>query len=190
MFLFKALVNWCKVLTVHIISDWCLSWAAEPEVAILEIAVINSSLPTCFSSSCNFFESFALLYSSVAWIFGFGFTQNFCFHLCAASFCFRSALYFLSVASLGVIFLWSLCESFPRSHFQYKPTIISFSMLFSRVWSCSICGRRKCCCWGLRIGFLVYSHAFSCFLTFSWEWLICLFLFFFAGQLLTKNWSF
>ena len=48
--MFKPSVSWSKVLTGHLSSDLCLSRAAEPEIAIREIAAINSLLSTSFSS--------------------------------------------------------------------------------------------------------------------------------------------
>ena len=44
--------------------------------------------------------------------------------------CFRFALYFLSVASLDVISLWSLCESCPTSYFRHNRTSISLLLFF------------------------------------------------------------
>ena len=96
--LFKASVSWSKVLTV--------------------LTAINSSLPTCFSSSCDFFESFTSVCCLLAWILRFWFTGNISCRLRAVSFCFRSAL-LLSVASLNVMSLQSLCERCPRSRFRY-----------------------------------------------------------------------
>ena len=128
--LFKASVSWSKVLTVRMISDPRLLWTVEPEIAFREIAEINSSLSAYFSSSyCNFFKSFAPVCSLIAWTLRFWFTRNFYCRLRAASFCFRFVWYFLSVVSLDLIFLRSLCESCPRSLFRYKPTSISFLVL-------------------------------------------------------------
>ena len=108
--LVKALANWSKVLTVPIIFDGRLSWSGEAEIAIWEIAAINSSLSTCFSSSCHFFESFAPVCSAIAWIVGFWFLRNFCYRLCEASFCFRFVLHFLclSLCNLLAVILWEL----------------------------------------------------------------------------------
>ena len=43
---------------------------------------------------------------------------------------FRSALYFLSVASLDTISLRSLCASYQRSLFQYKSPILFMVLIF------------------------------------------------------------
>ena len=53
-----------------------------------------------------------------------------------------------------------------------------FNFLWSRVASCSIGDRRRCFCRGLRFDFVIYSHTFSCFLTYSWGWLVCHFWFY------------
>ena len=109
-------------------------------------------MPTCFSFSYDFFESFPLICSSIDSILRFWFTQDFCCRLRSASFCFSFALYILSVASLDVISLRSLCESCPRSRFWHKPTSISFSILifcFTSSWA------------GVRVAVLVVEGSVS-----------------------------
>ena len=129
-------------------------------------------------------------FSLVAWILHFWFTQNFCYRLHAASFCYRSVLYFLSLASLNVVSLRSLCER--KSRFRYNPTSILFSMLifclnssWAGVAAAVTGGTRSCWCQGFRVGWS-FIVTFSCFFTFSWEWLVCHFWFFLLSCILPK----
>ena len=138
--LFKASVSWSKVLNDRVISDRRRLWAAEPETAIREIAAINSSLSSWIFSSCDFFRSYALVCSSATWIWRYWFTRNFSCCLRAASFCFRFAFYFLSVASLVPISILSLNKSCSMSRFLYKPTSILFSVLMElQGWELQYC---------------------------------------------------
>ena len=105
--LFQALVSWSKDLTVRIISDRRLFWAAIN-------SAINSSLSTCFLLLATFPKVFPPVCASIDWALHFWFSQSFCYRLLRVSFCFRSALHFLSVASLEVISLQWFCESCPR----------------------------------------------------------------------------
>ena len=141
-----------------------------------------------------FLQLFWKFYSSlIAWILHFWFTQNFCYRLHAASFCYRSVLYFLRLASLNVVYLRSLCESCPKSRFRYHPTSISFSMLIfclNSSWAgvgAAVTGvTRRCCCQGLRVrwSFIVTLSVVSLLLVGSDSFVT--FDFFFSAAFLPK----